>query len=116
MISERIGYQRTQLHHRPLKPATTGHSFFYRVYKPINLILVNGATGQFGTSLINHLLTKGIEATPIAGRVRDVAKAEHLNDKGITVRIGDYTDLNSLVNAFRGVDQLVLVLGNGRGR
>lgn len=78
------------------------------------MILVTGATGQLGAKAIDHLLTKGVKAANIAAFVRDAAKAQRLTEKGIQVRVGDYTDYDSLVNAFRGVDKLLLVSSNDR--
>lgn len=79
------------------------------------MILVTGATGQFGSNAINHLLNKGVNASEISALVRDAAKAQSLKDKGIELRVGDYTDYDSLVKAFQGVDKLLLVSSNDRG-
>ena len=79
------------------------------------MILVTGATGQYGTKAIEHLLSKGVDAHHICALVRDAAKGQSLKDKGIELRVGDYTDVESLVNAFQGVDKLLLVSSNDRG-
>ncbi|MFT3681055.1 MAG: SDR family oxidoreductase [Ferruginibacter sp.] len=76
------------------------------------MILVTGATGHFGSAAIDFLLQKGIPANSIAALVRDETKAAGLKEKGIAVRKGDYDDYDSLVNAFSGVDKLLLVSGN----
>lgn len=78
------------------------------------MILVTGATGQFGGKAIDHLLKKGINPTKIAAMVRDAAKAKALEERGVEIRVGDYTDHNSLVQAFNGVDKLLLVSSNDR--
>lgn len=78
------------------------------------MILVTGATGQFGSKAIEHLLKKGINSSEISALVRDVEKAKSLTEKGIELRIGDYNDHDSLVNAFRGIDKLLLVSSNDR--
>ena len=78
------------------------------------MILVTGATGQFGSQAIDHLLSKGIKPSEISALVRDEVKAETLKAKGIGIRIGDYTDHESLVRAFRNVDKLLLVSSNDR--
>ena len=75
-------------------------------------ILVTGATGHFGKAAIEFLLKKGTPATSIAALVRDEAKAENLNRLGIELRKGDYDDYASLVKAFTGVDNLLLVSSN----
>jgi len=78
------------------------------------MILITGATGQFGTQAIDHLLSKGINSSEISALVRDAAKAKALYLKGIDVRVGDYTDYDSLVQAFKGIDKLLLVSSNDR--
>lgn len=79
------------------------------------MILVTGATGQFGSKAIDHLLNKRVKNSGIAALVRDVAKAESLKDKGVELRTGDYSDYPSLVKAFTGVDKLLLVSSSDRG-
>ncbi|AMR25485.1 NAD(P)-dependent oxidoreductase (plasmid) [Hymenobacter psoromatis] len=78
------------------------------------MILVTGATGQYGTKAIEHLLKKGIEPQRIAALVRDAAKGQKLQDQGIELRVGDYTNVDALVKAFQGVDTLLLVSSNDR--
>jgi len=79
------------------------------------MILVTGATGQYGTKVLAHLLHKGIEAQHISALVRDAAKGQAIQDQGIELRVGDYADVASLVQAFQGVDTLLLVSSNDRG-
>ena len=62
------------------------------------MILVTGATGQFGSKAVEHLLKKRVEPSTIAILVRDSNKAKDL-EKGIDVREGDYTDHGSMVKA-----------------
>lgn len=75
------------------------------------MILVTGATGHFGKATIDFLLKKGISANNISALVRDVTKAEDLKTKGINIKIGDYDNYASLLEAFKGVDKLLLVSG-----
>jgi len=79
------------------------------------MILVTGATGQYGTQAIEHLLRKGVEPRRIVALVRDKAKGQQLQDQGIELRIGDYSDVESLRRALQGVDTLLLVSSNDRG-
>lgn len=79
------------------------------------MILVTGATGQYGAKAIEHLLNKGVEAQHISALVRDAAKGRKLQDQGIELRVGDYTNVDSLVKAFQGIDTLLLVSSNDRG-
>ncbi|MBX0292977.1 SDR family oxidoreductase [Hymenobacter sp. HSC-4F20] len=79
------------------------------------MILVTGATGQYGTKAIEHLLRKGVKPQHISGLVREAAKGQPLRDKGISLRVGEYTEYTSLVRAFEGVETLLLVSTNDRG-
>lgn len=72
------------------------------------MILVTGATGGLGHQIIDVLLTT-TPATEIAALVRDVNKAADLVKRGVDVRQADYFDYPGLVQAFRGVDKVLLV-------
>lgn len=76
------------------------------------MILVTGATGHFGKATIDFLLKKGISANSISALVRDVTKAEDLKAKGINLKIGDYDNYVTLLEAFKGVDKLLFVSGS----
>ena len=78
------------------------------------MILVTGATGQYGAKAIDHLLNKGVKAPEISALVRDVTKAQSLKENGVELRMGDYTDFNSMVKAFQGIDKLLLVSSNDK--
>jgi NAD(P)H dehydrogenase (quinone) len=73
------------------------------------MILVTGAQGNFGKAVINYLFKKGISPSLISGLVRDKKNTEDLIDKGISLKVGDYDIYSSLVEAFKGVDKLLLV-------
>lgn len=75
-------------------------------------MLVTGATGAFGSATIHHLLAQGIAANQIVALVRDEAKAAELTQTGVRVRQGDYDDYASLVQAFTGVEKVLLVSGS----
>ena len=79
------------------------------------MILVTGATGHYGAQALEQLMKKGVEASQLAALVRDAAKGQFLQEQGIELRVGDYTDVDSLVRAFEGVEQLLLVSSNDRG-
>ena len=76
------------------------------------MILITGATGNFGKATIDFLLKKNIPANNIAALVRDPAKAEFLKNNGVNIRVGDYDDYSSLLIAFKGVDKLLLISGS----
>ncbi len=76
------------------------------------MILITGATGNFGSATLNFLVEKGIQPHEIKALVRNEASATALLEKGIGIAIGSYDDATSLTKAFTGVDQLLLVSGN----
>ena len=76
------------------------------------MILVTGATGHLGKATIEFLLKKGISANTISALIRDESKAADLKAKGVIPITGDYNDYGSLVEAFKGVDKLLLVSGS----
>ena len=75
------------------------------------MILITGANGHFGKATIESLLKKGTDKNQITGMVRKEANAAELKALGVSVRIGDYNDPNSLLEAFKNIDQLLLVSG-----
>lgn len=72
------------------------------------MILITGATGHLGATVIDHLLTQRVPSG-IAGFARSREKAAHLAAKGIDVRIGEYHDVGSLERAMEGVEKVLLV-------
>lgn len=78
------------------------------------MILVTGATGQFGSKTIEHLLNKGVNPSEISVLARDLTKTNDLKEKGVHIKQGDYTDHNSMRKAFQDVDKLLLVSSNDR--
>jgi NAD(P)H dehydrogenase (quinone) len=72
------------------------------------MILVTGATGGLGKATINAL-SGIVPVNEIVGLARDLTKAAELTDKGIEVRQGDYLDYDSLLDAFKGIDKVVLI-------
>lgn len=74
------------------------------------MIVVTGATGQFGRQAVTHLIRLGVPATEIAAAVRTPAKAA---DLGVEVREADYDRPETLVPAFTGADALLLVSSTG---
>lgn len=71
-------------------------------------ILVTGATGRLGNAVLRSLIQR-IPASDVVAMARDIEKAEPLAALGIEVRYGDYTDYDSLVAAFNGVEKIYLV-------
>ena len=73
------------------------------------MILVTGATGHFGKAAIDFLLEKGVQPGAISALVRDEAKASDIKEKGVSLRVGDYDNTESLKAAFKGVDKLLFI-------
>lgn len=78
------------------------------------MIIVTGATGQLGSRIVEHLLTL-VPASTVGVSVRDVAKADTLEGRGVRVRTGDFTEPDSLKNAFDGADTVLVVSASIRG-
>jgi len=75
-------------------------------------ILVTGATGKFGSTVVDSLLKRGL-AAQLAVSVRDPAKANHYKERGVDVRRADFDDAASLTSAFTGVDRLLIISTDG---
>ena len=76
--------------------------------KETSKILVTLANRNFGTLAINSLLKK-IPAKNIIGTVRDLSKGTKLKEKGIEIRIADYTKPETLKESFKGVKKLLFI-------
>lgn len=75
-------------------------------------LLVTGATGKFGTKVVETLL-KTVPANQLAVSVRNPEKAAELKARGVDVRQGDFDHPETLDAAFAGVDRLLLVSADG---
>jgi len=75
-------------------------------------ILVTGATGKFGSKVMETLL-KSVPADSLAVSVRDTGKAEALKALGVEVRKGDFDDPETLATTFRGIDRLLMISTDG---
>lgn len=72
------------------------------------MVLITGANGNLGSQTINFLLANNPD-TDIAGLVRSEEKGAELKEKGVELRIGDYTDYPSIEKAVQGIDTLLLI-------
>jgi uncharacterized protein YbjT (DUF2867 family) len=66
-------------------------------------ILVSGASGNVGGSLLGHLAAAGVEVRALT---HDESKASALEDGGIEAFVGDLARLETLGEAFEGVDRV----------
>ena len=75
-------------------------------------LLITGATGKFGTKVMEILL-KTVPANQLAVSVRNPEKAEVLRAQGVDVHQGDFDQPETLDAAFAGVDRLLLISADG---
>ena len=79
------------------------------------MIVVTGATGQLGRLVIDNLL-RTVSPAKIVAAVRDPAKASEFAARGVQVRRADYTQPESLQQAFVGAEKLLLISSNAIGQ
>ncbi|MFJ7626983.1 SDR family oxidoreductase [Streptomyces sp. NPDC097595] len=72
------------------------------------MIIVTGATGKLGRRTVERLLER-VPADRLGVSVRDPRKAGDLAARGVRVRRGSFDDPASLVHAFEGAEQVLLV-------
>ena len=75
-------------------------------------LLVTGATGKFGTKVVETLL-KTVPASQLAVSVRNPEKAKGLQASGVEVRQGDFDYPQTLDSAFAGVERLLIISADG---
>ncbi|MBT2368808.1 SDR family oxidoreductase [Streptomyces sp. ISL-10] len=78
-------------------------------------IVVTGATGALGRLVIEELLAT-VPADRIVAVVRDKEKAADIADRGVELRIADYSEPATLAGAFHAGDRVLLISGNEVGR
>jgi len=79
------------------------------------MITVTGATGQFGR-LVIAALVKALPPAEITAAVRRPENAKDLAGLGIQVREADYEKPDTLKEAFKGTDKLLLISSSEIGR
>ena len=73
-------------------------------------LLVTGAAGQLGQSVVRHLLeTYKVAPASIVAATRSPEKLSALAAKGVVTRKADFDDTASLASAFDGVDRLLII-------
>ena len=75
-------------------------------------LLVTGATGKFGTKVVDKLL-ETVPASQLAVSVRKPEKAEGFRARGVEVRHGDFDYPETLDSAFAGIDRLLIISADG---
>ncbi|MFD0072095.1 SDR family oxidoreductase [Streptomyces sp. NPDC127166] len=78
-------------------------------------IVVTGATGQLGRLVVDALL-ETVPAESVAAVVRDKEKAADLAERGVELRIADYSRPETLADAFEAGDRVLLISGSEVGQ
>jgi NAD(P)H dehydrogenase (quinone) len=78
------------------------------------MIVITGATGQLGSLIVASLLER-VPAAEVAVSVRDPGRAADLAERGVRVRRGDFSEPDSLTDAFAGATQVLVVSANELG-
>lgn len=78
------------------------------------MIVVTGANGQLGRQITERLMAL-IPPDQIGVSVQDPAKAAGLVKRGVRVRRGNFAEASSLVDAFEGANQVLIVSANKHG-
>ncbi|MCB5291742.1 SDR family oxidoreductase [Arthrobacter sp. SO3] len=79
-------------------------------------MVITGATGQLGRLVVEALLEHNVPAAQIVATGRDLARIGDLADRGVQLRRVDYSDPESLRQAFAGADKVLLISGSEVGR
>nr|WP_199044531.1 SDR family oxidoreductase [Glycomyces salinus] len=79
------------------------------------MIVVTGATGHLGQHVVEGLLEK-VPADQVAVVVRNAEKAAPLAERGVEVRVADYSDPQTLKAAFKQDEKVLLISGSEIGR
>ncbi|MFR3685467.1 MAG: SDR family oxidoreductase [Enterococcus sp.] len=69
---------------------------------------VTGATGNLGSRVVKEF-SRLVDKKEILALVHTLSKAQGLIDQGITVRTGDYADVEDMTRALENVDLLIYI-------
>lgn len=78
-------------------------------------IAIIGATGQFGSDIIEALLARGVDASDILALGRDSGRLEQRAGRGLRTASIDLTDEDGTAATLTGVDTLLLISIGGPG-
>jgi NAD(P)H dehydrogenase (quinone) len=79
-------------------------------------IVVTGASGHLGRLTVQALLDRGVAANTIIATARTPEALADLADRGVVVRHADYSDPQSLKEAFAGADRVLLISSSAVGQ
>lgn len=78
-------------------------------------IVITGATGHLGRHVVETLLERGVPAQEITATGRSIEKIADLADRGVQIKMMDYTDPASVDSALEGASKVLLVSGADMG-
>ncbi|WP_394433329.1 SDR family oxidoreductase [Streptomyces sp. SGAir0957] len=79
-------------------------------------LVITGATGHLGRLVVEQLLDTGVPAADIAAVVRAKEKAADIAARGVELRVADYSAPETLTDAFRAGDKVLLISGSEVGQ
>ncbi|MFM9279879.1 SDR family oxidoreductase [Paenibacillus jiagnxiensis] len=78
------------------------------------MIVVTGANGKLGRQVVEELL-KRVPVEDLGVSVRDASKVQDLKERGVRVRQGNFDDSESLLHAFEGASQVLMISSHSLG-
>lgn len=78
------------------------------------MIIITGATGKLGSQIVHQVLDR-VPADEVGVSVRDTGRAADLVARGVRVRRGDFTEPDTLADAFEGATQVLIVSASETG-
>ncbi|RFP64974.1 SDR family NAD(P)-dependent oxidoreductase [Hymenobacter lapidiphilus] len=78
------------------------------------MLVITGANGQLGAAIIENLL-RTMPASQLVATTREPEKCADLAKRGVQIRAGDFGQPKTLLTAFAGADQVLLVSANKLG-
>lgn len=79
-------------------------------------IAIIGATGNFGSDIIDALLARGVNASDILALGRNHDRLDQLADRGLRTAVIDLDDTAGTAAALTGVEKLLLISVGGPGQ
>jgi NAD(P)H dehydrogenase (quinone) len=80
-----------------------------------SIFAVTGASGHLGRLVVLGLIARGVPASDIVALVRARGNATDLAERGVDVRVADYTQPDTLRSALAGINRLLLISGSETG-